>query len=334
MNRHTYDELRYLQNLSLELKIMKSRQRIREWVHSFGEKQVLVSFSGGKDSTVLLHLVRSLFPNVAGIFANTGLEYPEIVEFVKTVPNIIEVKPKLSFGQVLKKYGYPVISKEVSQRLYAAVHGKSEKSRENRRNDFKGIAPDGFYSSYKASHYMKWAYLLDAPFKIGAGCCYALKKAPISAHLRKTTSRVLLGTLVVESNLRRQSWLRTGCNNFNEKNLTSEKSTPLAFWTEQDILEYIYENNLSYSSIYGKIKRDEEGYYCTGERRTGCMMCGFGCHLKKQDRFQRLKETHPHHYSAFMDGGAFNDEGLWEPYKGYGFRFVLKHIGIDPEKIK
>lgn len=52
------EELQMLQALPLELKVMKTQQRIREWVQYYGENGVVISFSGGKDSTVLLHLVR------------------------------------------------------------------------------------------------------------------------------------------------------------------------------------------------------------------------------------------------------------------------------------
>ena len=77
------NELRLMQNYPLELKIMKTQQRIREWVSEYGEDGVYVAFSGGKDSTVLLHIVRSLYPNIEGVFANTGNEFPEIVQFVR-----------------------------------------------------------------------------------------------------------------------------------------------------------------------------------------------------------------------------------------------------------
>lgn len=66
-----------------------------------------VSFSGGKDSTVLLDLVRSEYPNVKAVFVDTGLEYPEIRSFVKTFDNVEILKPKKNFKQVIQEYGYP-----------------------------------------------------------------------------------------------------------------------------------------------------------------------------------------------------------------------------------
>lgn len=64
-------ELRQMQSLPLELKIIKSTQRIREW-YEYWDGQVYVSFSGGKDSTVLLHLVRQQYPEVPAVFVDTG----------------------------------------------------------------------------------------------------------------------------------------------------------------------------------------------------------------------------------------------------------------------
>ena len=87
----TKEELKQLQALPLDLKIARTQQRIREWVHHYGADGVYVSFSGGKDSTVLLHIVREMYPEIEAVFVNTGLEYPEIKAFVKKVyPNVRE----------------------------------------------------------------------------------------------------------------------------------------------------------------------------------------------------------------------------------------------------
>lgn len=113
-------DLQQLQGLPLNLKIRMTKSRIRQWINEFGEDGVYVSFSGGKDSTVLLHLVREEYPNVKAVFLDTGLEYPEIRQFVKTFDNVEWLKPKMNFKQVIQKYGYPFISKEVSECVYGA----------------------------------------------------------------------------------------------------------------------------------------------------------------------------------------------------------------------
>lgn len=117
---HTIEDLKQMQALPLSLKIRLTQSRIRTWVNEFGSDGVYVSFSGGKDSTVLLHIVRQMYPEVEAVFCDTGLEYPEIREFVKTFDNVTWLKPKMNFKKVIEIYGYPFISKEVSECVYGA----------------------------------------------------------------------------------------------------------------------------------------------------------------------------------------------------------------------
>lgn len=116
----TLDDLRTYQALPLKLKISMTKQRIRDWVANYGVDGVYVSFSGGKDSTVLLHIAREIYPSIKAVFVDTGLEYPEIRQFVKTFDNVDWIKPKMNFRKVIEKYGYPFISKEVSECVYGA----------------------------------------------------------------------------------------------------------------------------------------------------------------------------------------------------------------------
>lgn len=112
--------MQLLQALPLEVKIKKTQQRIREWVNHFGLDGVYVSFSGGKDSLALLHIARQMYPEIKAMHVNTSLEFPEIEKFVKTFDNVDIVKPKMTFVDTVKKYGYPMISKEVSECVYGA----------------------------------------------------------------------------------------------------------------------------------------------------------------------------------------------------------------------
>lgn len=116
----TYDELKLLQALPLELKIAKTKARIKEWVDVYGVEGVYISFSGGKDSTVLLHIARSMYPNIKAVFSDTGLELPSIRSFVKTHENVDWLKPKLTFGEIVKQYGYPLFGKEISHAIWYA----------------------------------------------------------------------------------------------------------------------------------------------------------------------------------------------------------------------
>lgn len=116
----TAEELRIMQAYPLDLKVKKTQLRIREWVNYYGIENCAVSFSGGKDSTVLLHIVRELYPDIEAVFCNTGLEYPEIQKFAKSFDNVTVLHPQMNFKDVVTKYGYPFISKEVAERVHNA----------------------------------------------------------------------------------------------------------------------------------------------------------------------------------------------------------------------
>lgn len=141
---HDAARLKELQALPLERKIQITQTRIIEWYEHYNG-QVCVSFSGGKDSTVLLHIARRLYPNIPAVFSNTGLEYPEIQRFVKSFDNVDIVTPSMRFDDVITTYGYPLIGKEVAEAIYYARRLRShsvnaEREREsiraaaNRRN--------------------------------------------------------------------------------------------------------------------------------------------------------------------------------------------------------
>lgn len=250
-------ELIMLQSLPLDIKIMKTKRRIQEWIEHYGENKVYISFSGGKDSTVLLDLVRQVNPNIPAVFVDTGLEYPETKEFVKTIDNVTIVRPKMSFKQVIEKYGYPMVSKEQANYL-DDIRTSTEKMRIRRlEGDEQG--------RFKLSK--KWYYLIDAPFKVSHRCCLVMKKEPAKRYEHETGRVPFIGTLAEESTLRQQSYLKTGCNAFDSKR---PNSTPLGFWREQDILEYIYINKLPINKAYGEVVYTEN---LLGDRTYSTTKC-------------------------------------------------------------
>ena len=130
---HDAQRLKELQALPLSRKIQITQTRIIEWYQHY-HGQVCVSFSGGKDSTVLLHIARQLYPNIPAVFSNTGLEYPEIQRFVKSFDLVDTVTPKMRFDQVISTYGYPLISKEVAEAIYYARRIRSQTGRVEREH--------------------------------------------------------------------------------------------------------------------------------------------------------------------------------------------------------
>ena len=398
MNRHTVGELAQMQSLPLKYKIELTKQRIEAWYNSWTQFEiydketgktryatidtreygaepkmkpseyinresrghVYLSFSGGKDSTVLKHIIDSMYEDVPAVFVNTGLEYPEIQHFLRDIKrgkypcfnsNVEIVRPEMRFDEVLKVYGYPIVSKEISDAVYGARHGGgSGKMATKRLRQLMGeyLDKEGKKSIYNCE---KWGFLLDAPFEIHDKCCAVMKKKPAKKYEKETGRKPILGTMAAESRLRRQSWIKNGCNAFDSNRPTSQ---PMSFWTEQDVLHYIKEFNVPYCPVYGDIhikppKGTEEGQLnvidylgcyepedvleTTGCSRTGCIFCMFGCHLEKSpNRFQRLKETHPRQYEYCIGGGEYNEDGKWQPSKeGLGLGKVLDYIGVEYE---
>lgn len=351
---HTIAELKMRQSLPLEAKISMTKLRIKEWVYEFGVEGVYVSFSGGKDSTVLLHIVREMFPEVPAVFSDTGLEYPEIREFVRSFDNVIWVRPKMNFKQIINTFGYPFISKEMSSILgggqmaltilandgidindkekvieECAKRFKKEPGQWRRlAQSLNAITKDNVIKNGVKKEEMgmyskiadKYKPILTAPFKVTDRCCRIMKKTPMYDFHKETGRNPMTAQMADESRLRTKNWLEHGCNMFDAEHPISN---PMSFWTEQDVLRYIKENNIPICSVYGDIvpdygkdsnemegqldlsdiggMEDRRKLKTTGCDRTGCMFCGYGCHIESNpNRFERMKETHPKQYEFIM----------------------------------
>ena len=347
MNAFTKEDLKRFQAEGLDQKQQRSLAKISEW-YSYWNNEVYVAFSGGKDSSVLADLCGFWCSCIGAtlylVFVNTGLEYPEIQKHVKNfaehlrkkynIEVVLEIlRPKMRFDEVIKKYGYPMISKEVSLKVANARIGgvcASDFIKGSERETRCG----GRYSM------AKYRPLLDTDFLTSNMCCYVMKKAPSHNYTKRTGRKPITAQMADESRLREQNWIRNGCNGFD---LKTPISNPMSFWTEQDVLQYIKENNIPIASVYGEIEyandpdqiriedfgiecEGREKLHLTGCQRTGCIFCGFGCHLDKSpSRFERLKITHPRQYEYCIGGGEYNEEGIWQPNKqGLGMGHVFE----------
>lgn len=314
--RHTIADLKQMQSLPLDAKVQMTKARVRAWYEHF-DGQVYVSFSGGKDSTVLKHVVDSMYDDVPSVFVNTGLEYPEVRRFALSFPGVVRIDPAMKFYEIVERYGYPVVSKAVSDTVAGArVSLEKDPTADTFRvRKLRGelLRANGTPSEFNCK---RWAFLLDAPFRTTAKCCDILKKNPLKKYQRETGRAPIVGTMADESRMRYKNWLLHGCNAFAAR---APVSSPLSFWTEQDVLRYIVENGLEIASVYGEIRADGGGrLYLTGEERTGCMFCMFGAHLEKApNRFQRMKKTHPRQWDYCM-----TDLGLKQ---------VLDYLGVESE---
>jgi 3'-phosphoadenosine 5'-phosphosulfate sulfotransferase (PAPS reductase)/FAD synthetase len=364
----TKDDLKYFQAMPLALKIKFSFQRMREWTREFGGNGVYVSFSGGKDSTVLADLYAQFCKEWGYemwlVFVNTGLEYPEIQKFVKWYAQHLRdkygitvhleiLRPQMRFDEVIKTNGYPIISKEVSNTIRGARES-IKKGVYSHRLCKLGVEPDEYGGltdsgehDYKAalakSKFRKNKYkpLIDTDFLISERCCDVMKKAPFKDFEKRTGKKPLIATMTQESMSRETAWLKNGCNAFDSKRPSSK---PMSFWTNQDVLQYIKQNNIPIAPVYGEVvyatepeqMRLEdfgvsvggtEPLVTTGCSRTGCIFCAFGCQEEIGiSRFQRLKETRPRQYAYCIGGGEYVD-GIWQPNgQGLGMGHVFDEL--------
>lgn len=243
---------------------------------------VALSFSGGKDSTVLKYIIESMNLNIPSIFVNTGVEYNSIVDFVKSFDNIRIIKPKYSFFKIVEKYGYPIISKEQSRYLSDIKNPKVCQATKNLR------LSNGNFSISK-----KWMWLLDTDIKISDKCCYHLKKGP----LQREGYFYFTGERIQESNLRRQRYHTC---------ILPKKCIPLRLWTDQLIEKYINYHDIKICDIYKY------------ERRTGCKYCLYGIHLEKYpDRIDRLKFLESESYKVCEIKGILNLKNMIKNHKSY-----------------
>lgn len=298
----TYEVMKQRQALPLEAKIVFTQKKIREWYEHW-RGDVYVSFSGGKDSTVLLDIVKGMYPDVPAVFCDTGLEYPEVRELALRKADVV-LKPEMTFKAVLEQYGYPIPSKEQACFIRQARHSSTEHMRNLRMGD-------GRFSVST-----RWFPLIHAPFEVSEKCCDVMKKRPFNKYAKESGRKRMTGMMASESAIRERSYLKTGCNSFVDSN---PKSMPMAVWLEQDVLQYIVDRGIEYASCYGEIVDDGSGkLHCTREDRTGCMFCMFGIQYDgTPNRFQRMERDYPKQYDYCINklgiGAVLDYVGI--PYK-------------------
>ncbi|MBE6747513.1 MAG: aminotransferase V [Ruminococcaceae bacterium] len=318
---------RYLLPYDIKLNLTETR------IIDFNRRvDTYISFSGGLDSTLVLHLVRKhIGEHIPAVFVDTGLEIPEIRNWVKRCEeiygNIIILKPKLSHQEILSKYGYPFVSKETAAKIRKLRHG-------NLSERYRNYLINGDERGKLGRCPVKWQHLADKdfPVEVSEKCCNFLKESPLISYQRQTGRYPYIGITQDESFMRRRQYERTGCLVLEGGKIQCK---PLGFWNKNDVLRYYVENRLEYCPIYGDIVLNAKGeYITTGEQRTGCMYCLFGIHLEQEpNRIQRLHETHPDIYEYIMRGGDIGEDGVIRPTPKYGlgYRKLQEPLGINLE---
>lgn len=282
-------ELSRLKRMPLDMKVAYSKTIITRF-YIENKRKVYVGFSGGKDSTVLLHLVRELHDDVPAVFFDTGMEFPENRRFVKSFDNVVMMKPRMSYKEIVERFGYPCIGKTCAHWIGIAQKGSPSGIRQMEADTKFG------YSRYK--------WMVDAPFKVSERCCDIMKKEPARNYHKETGRCPIIGTRVDESDTREETYLRQGEIHDSHG---IPICTPLSIWTDRDIQDYIRINGIRLSELY-----------YMGYDRSGCMFCMFGI-MADRNRFLKLKATHPTIWANCM---RERENG------GLGLREVLEFMHI------
>lgn len=297
------DNFKSMKYQPYELKPSFSMYRVYEWYRHW-EGMVYVSFSGGLDSTVLAYLVCETYRKyqldgkLPLVFVNTGTEFPEIKEFVQEYTKWLKRKfpevdielvilhPRHGIRWVMENKGFPVISKDTAEKIKKLRHGKLS-------DRYRNYLLNGDERGRFGMLAKKWQYLTDVekePEDISDECCEIIKKELFRRYVRENRRYPIMGITQDEGFKRENQYNHTGCNVYDGHTI---KSQPIGFWTKEDVLQYKVDQEIPICSIYGEVVRDNSGrWITTGENRTGCMMCGFGCHLEKeQNRIQRIRSS-------------------------------------------
>ena len=233
------------------------------------ENSSYISFSGGKDSTILHYLIDLALPNnrIPRVFINTGIEYLDIIKYVKELQSrddrIVIIKPKKNIKSTLEKYGYPMKSKQHSHNLSIYQHSGMTKSVKKYLGVEKGN------NIFKCPQRLAYQFSTTFNIKCSEQCCNKMKKEPAKEWAKENNKNILLTGMRKEEGGQRKS---AKCTVFDEtKNLV--KFHPLLVVDEEWIEEFIKRNNIEVCKLY---------LAPYNFRRTGCKGCPFSLDLQEQ----------------------------------------------------
>jgi 3'-phosphoadenosine 5'-phosphosulfate sulfotransferase (PAPS reductase)/FAD synthetase len=266
------------------------------------ESNAYLSFSGGKDSTILHYLLDLALPNnkIPRVFINTGIEYKAIVDFVKSLQEkdnrFVLIQPTQNIKTVLETFGYPFKSKQHSHDLAIYQHSKKFTLTTYK---YLGIIPSK--TLFKCPKCLEYQFSPDFNLKISDQCCQRLKKTPVRNWEKENNKTIVLtGMRKDEGNQR----TKLTCV-VTDKNGDVVKFHPLVVVSSE------WED---WFLSYEDVKVCELYYEPYNFQRTGCKGCPFSLDLQKQlDTMAKL-----------LPNEKTQCEQIWKPvydeYRKIGYR--------------
>lgn len=328
-----------MQNLPYEVKVKRAELRAIEFIEKLDELDMQAHVSvGGLDSITLLVFLRKIGIDVPAISV-TSLEDKSIQEVHKKL-GVIPIKPMKSKVNIIREFGFPVISKKIAGRI-DTLQNPTEKNKTVRHAIITGECGEQghFAKNSRMKLPQKWLELFAgyenenegvnygiAPFKVSNKCCQYLKEEPCNKYAKEHKSAPFLGLMASEGGQREEALVEHGCNYFGK---TVIRSAPFAPFLRQDLLQLAIDLDVPVPEIYGEIKRKPDGtLYTTEAQRTGCSMCGFGIHMEKRPhRFDKLRERNEKEWEFWMYH-CCTDPDTGEKF---GWGRVLDYIGVEWE---
>lgn len=334
------------QSLPYEQKIKHAILRAREFYDRL-QGDVFVSVGGLDSATLALFLWKHVSRNIPAVSVSV-LEDKSVQSMHRQLAQMGEfvyLTPLKSKVEVIKEFGYPIISKDKANKIKTLQH-PTAKNTTVRHAIMTGVtgAYGGFKTIATGSRMrlpQKWLNLFGgpenenygtnyktAPFNVSDECCYYMKERPCDIYSKETKRSPYIGLMASEGGQRQKVLVRTGCNLYGT---TVTRSCPFAIFSRQDILRLALDLGTPVPAIYGEIRQQLDGTLeTTGAKRTGCSMCGFGIHIEKRPhRFDRLREENPKEWHFWMYeqgwGKVLDYIGVeWETKPEYSLHFSLE----------
>lgn len=284
-----------------ELTLFDRLEVIRTTIQEYGECTFYLSFSGGKDSTVLHYLLDMALPGnrIPRVYINTGIEYVKMVQFVRSLAEkddrIEIINSGINIKKMLEEKGYPFKSKEHSKKISMIQKGSNCKWAKTYID-----SPEN--SRYACPKILRYQLLPNFPLKLSDQCCYELKKKPIHKWERQCGKKCAITGIRTSEGGQRAN--HSGCVVFNKKgNLKSFKPlNPISDAFEDWFIEKY------------KIQLCELYYPPYSFKRTGCKGCPYSLDLQKQ------LET----MERYLPNEKKQCEAIWKPvyaeYRRIGYR--------------